>query len=48
VVDDERSMIFQREYCTGHGLKGTFTPGFGVTIADAVEASCSAYPFFKA
>ncbi len=21
-------------------------PGFGVTIADAVQASCSAYPFF--
>ena len=25
---------------------GTFVPGFGCTIADAVQASCSAYPFF--
>ncbi|WP_457094601.1 patatin-like phospholipase family protein [Microvirga sp. P5_D2] len=29
-----------------HGRKGTFKPGFGVPIADAVVASCSAYPFF--
>ncbi len=28
-------------------LTGTFTPGFGVSIADAVQASCSAYPFFE-
>jgi hypothetical protein len=26
---------------------GTFEPGFGCTIADAVVGSCSAYPFFK-
>ncbi|MCL5425500.1 MAG: patatin-like phospholipase family protein, partial [Gammaproteobacteria bacterium] len=25
----------------------TFSPGFGVSIADAVQASCSAYPFFN-
>src|SRR5262249_7401886 len=30
-----------------HGRTGTFRPGFGVPIADAVEASCSAYPFFE-
>ena len=24
-----------------------FTPGFGVSVADAVQASCSAYPFFE-
>lgn len=26
---------------------GTFLPGFGGTIGDAVVGSCSAYPFFK-
>ena len=30
-----------------HGRIGTFTPGFGVSIADAVQASCSAFPFFE-
>jgi predicted patatin/cPLA2 family phospholipase len=43
----ERPMIFKGSIAQAHGLKGTFTPGFGVTIADAVEASCSAYPFFQ-
>ena len=28
-------------------LKSTFAPGFGCTIADAVRASCSAFPFFR-
>jgi predicted acylesterase/phospholipase RssA len=42
----ERPMIFKGTAAQAHGRKGTFTPGFGVTIADAVEASCSAYPFF--
>jgi patatin-like phospholipase/acyl hydrolase len=43
----ERPMIFKADIAQAHGLKGTFIPGFGVSIADAVEASCSAYPFFK-
>ena len=30
-----------------HGRKGTFTHGFGVSLADAIQASCSAYPFFE-
>lgn len=42
----ERPMIFKGSVAQAHGRKGTFTPGFGVTIADAVQASCSAYPFF--
>jgi predicted acylesterase/phospholipase RssA len=42
----ERPMIFKGSVAQAHGRKGTFMPGFGVTIADAVEASCSAYPFF--
>jgi uncharacterized protein len=43
----ERPMIFKGSVAQAHGLKGTFTPGFGVSIADAVQASCSAYPFFN-
>jgi uncharacterized protein len=42
----ERPMIFKGDVIQAHGRKGTFQPGFGVTIADAVQASCSAYPFF--
>lgn len=42
----ERPMIFKGSIAQAHGRMGTFVPGFGVTIADAVQASCSAYPFF--
>jgi patatin-like phospholipase/acyl hydrolase len=43
----ERPMIFKGSIFQAHGRTGTFTPGFGVSIADAVQASCSAYPFFE-
>jgi predicted acylesterase/phospholipase RssA len=43
----ERPMIFKSDTAQAHGRKGTFVPGFGVTIADAVCASCSAVPFFE-
>ena len=39
-------MIFKQSIAQSHGRRGTFVPGFGVSIADAVQASCSAYPFF--
>ena len=42
----ERPMIFKGA-SQAHGRRATFVPGFGCTIADAVRASCSAYPFFK-
>jgi patatin-like phospholipase/acyl hydrolase len=42
----ERPMIFKGSVAQAHGRVGTFVPGFGVTIGDAVQASCSAYPFF--
>lgn len=42
----ERPMIFKSSVSQAHGRTGTFKPGFGVRIADAVQASCSAYPFF--
>ena len=40
-------MIFKSSHTQAHGRRATFVPGFGCTIADAVEASCSAYPYFK-
>lgn len=43
----ERPMIFKGNVAQAHGRIGTFKPGFGVSIADAVQASCSAYPFFN-
>lgn len=43
----ERPMIFKASVAQAHGRVGTFVPGFGVSIADAVRASCSAYPFFE-
>ncbi|MBX5160567.1 patatin-like phospholipase family protein [Rhizobium sp. NZLR8] len=43
----ERPMIFKGSVEQAHGRKGTFLPGFGVTIGDAVQASCSAVPFFS-
>lgn len=42
----ERPMIFKGSIHQAHGSKGTFVPGFGVSMADAVQASCSAFPFF--
>lgn len=44
--DIERPMIFKGDINQAHGRTGTFTPGFGVSIAEAIEGSCSAYPFF--
>lgn len=43
----ERPMIFKGSIQQAHGRQGTFIPGFGVSMADAVQASCSAYPFFQ-
>lgn len=43
----ETPMIFKGKIEQLHGRLGTFTPGFGCTIAEAVQASCSAYPYFK-
>lgn len=43
----EKPLIFKSSREQAHGRQSTFVPGFGCTIADAVRASCSAYPFFK-
>ena len=42
----EKPMIFKANIGQAHGMKGSFVPGFGVKIGDAVQASCSAYPYF--
>jgi patatin-like phospholipase/acyl hydrolase len=43
----ERPMIFKTSADQAHGRASSFVPGFGCTVGDAVQASCSAYPFFK-
>jgi uncharacterized protein len=45
--DAERPMIFKSSPDQAHRLKASFEPGFGCTIADAVIASCAAFPFFE-
>jgi uncharacterized protein len=45
--DLEKPMIFKGTVAQAHGRRSTFVPGFGCSIADAVQASCSAYPFFE-
>src|SRR5205807_6954651 len=44
---DERPLIFKTSVEQAHGSKDSFQPGFGCTIADALIASCSAYPYFN-
>lgn len=45
--DFEKPMIFKGSVAQAHGRQSTFVPGFGCTFSDAVQASCSAYPFFE-
>ena len=42
----ERPMIFKSDVRQTHGRHSTFVAGFGCKVADAVQASCSAFPFF--
>ena len=42
----EKPMIFKSTVNQAHGQRGTFIPGFGCKIGEAVRASCSAYPYF--
>ncbi len=43
----EKPLIFKGDMKHAHGRTGTFVPGFGATLAQAVRSSCSAYPFFN-
>lgn len=42
----ETPMIFKASATQAHGRKATFVPGFGVPLGEAVQASCSAFPYF--
>lgn len=42
----ETPLIFKTSVEQAHGDRPNFVSGFGCTIGDAVEASCSAFPFF--
>jgi uncharacterized protein len=42
----EKTLIFKSNIRQAHGRHATFIPGFGCKIAEAVRASCSAFPFF--
>jgi predicted acylesterase/phospholipase RssA len=44
---EEKPMVFKTDVRQAHGMRSTFIPGFGCTIAEAVVASCSAYPIFN-
>ena len=46
-LEYNRPMVFKRSVKQSHGSTNSFQPGFGVSIADAVIASCSAYPLFR-
>lgn len=45
--NDQKPLVFKSNIVQAHGMKQTFIPGFGCTISDAVQSSCSAYPVFN-
>lgn len=47
-LEYNRPMVFKRHKGQAHGSQASFKPGFGCPIAEAIVASCAAYPFFKA
>lgn len=42
----ERPMVFKNSAAQSYGRVGTFEPGFGCTIVEALMASTAAFPFF--
>jgi patatin-like phospholipase/acyl hydrolase len=44
---EKKPLIFKTNTSQLHSIDNGFQPGFGCTISDAVQASCSAYPLFN-
>jgi len=45
--ETQMPLIFKTDLGQAHGMKQSFTPGFGCTIETAVRCSSAAYPFFE-
>jgi patatin-like phospholipase/acyl hydrolase len=44
--DTQLPLIFKTNIKQAHGMKQSWEDGFGCTISEAVQSSCSAYPIF--
>ncbi len=44
--DTQNPLVFKSNVKQAHGMHQSFVPGFGCSISDAVQSSCSAYPIF--
>jgi patatin-like phospholipase/acyl hydrolase len=44
--DYQLPLIFKSNIMQAHGMKHSFDPGFGCTISESIQCSCSAYPIF--
>lgn len=44
--DTQNPLVFKSNIKQAHGMHQSFVPGFGCSISDAVQCSCSAYPIF--
>ena len=44
--DTQNPLVFKSNIGQAHGMQQSFLPGFGCSISDAVQSSCSAYPIF--
>ena len=45
-LEYNRPMVFKNHVGRAHGGKGSFEPGFGCLISEAIVASCAAFPVF--
>lgn len=45
-LENNRPMVFKNDRGRAHAGSASFEPGFGCTIAEAVVASCAAFPVF--